>query len=118
VATRVAWRRAARLPARRRTTARSAGRAELPYRIGPQRRDCSPIPNLPTPSLDARSFYHVERLAQSFPSFIDRVHLRDEGEILSGSIKPTHVMAVMRRDRSIQPRVWKHLTPYFCVRGP
>src|SRR5262249_4013701 len=28
---------------------------------------CSPIPNLPAPSLDARSFYHVERLAQSFP---------------------------------------------------
>src|SRR5215469_15470064 len=33
---------------------------------------CSPIPNLPTPSLDARSFYHVERLAQSFPSALVR----------------------------------------------
>src|SRR5215469_9516703 len=32
---------------------------------------CSPIPNLPTPSLDARSFYHVERLAQSFPRWHD-----------------------------------------------
>jgi SAM-dependent methyltransferase len=49
-------------------------------------------------------------------SFIDRVHLRDEAEILSGSIKPTHLMAVMRRDPSVQPRVWKHLTPDFCVR--
>jgi hypothetical protein len=28
---------------------------------------CSPIPNLPAPSLDALLFYHVERLAQSFP---------------------------------------------------
>jgi hypothetical protein len=29
---------------------------------------CSPIPNLPALSLDALLFYHVERLAQSFPS--------------------------------------------------
>src|SRR4029453_7631709 len=28
---------------------------------------CSPILNLPTPSLDALLFYHVERLTQSFP---------------------------------------------------
>src|SRR5215831_2804522 len=28
---------------------------------------CSPIPNLPTPSLDVLRFYHSERLAQSFP---------------------------------------------------
>jgi hypothetical protein len=28
---------------------------------------CSPIPHLPALSLDALLFYHVERLAQSFP---------------------------------------------------
>lgn len=30
-------------------------------------------------------------------SFIDRVHLRDEREILAGRIPPTHMMAVMRQ---------------------
>jgi hypothetical protein len=28
------------------------------------------------------------------------------------------MMAVMRRDRAITPRVWRHLTPAFCVRDP
>jgi SAM-dependent methyltransferase len=49
-------------------------------------------------------------------TFVDRVHLRDEAEILAGTIKPTHAMAVMRRNRSARPHVWKHLTPEFCVR--
>ena len=48
--------------------------------------------------------------------FIDRVHARDEQEILAGRIKPTHVLAVLRRDRTARPVIWKHLTPEFCVR--
>lgn len=51
-------------------------------------------------------------------NFIDRVHARDESEILTGHIKPTHALAAMRRDRSIQPLVWRHLTPQFCLRVP
>ncbi|MEO6076074.1 MAG: class I SAM-dependent methyltransferase [Dokdonella sp.] len=49
-------------------------------------------------------------------NFIDRVHARDEDEILAGRIQPTHMLAVLRRDKSAQPVVWKHLTPKFSVR--
>lgn len=49
-------------------------------------------------------------------AFIDRVHARDEAELLAGVIKPTHMMAVMRQDRSVTPDTWLHLTPDFCVR--
>jgi SAM-dependent methyltransferase len=48
--------------------------------------------------------------------FIDRVHARDEAEMLAGTISPTHMLAVMRRDRSVKPIVWRHLTPEFCLR--
>lgn len=48
--------------------------------------------------------------------FIDRLHARDEQEMLAGRIKPTHMLAVLRRDRNAQPKVWQHLTPEFCVR--
>lgn len=47
--------------------------------------------------------------------FIDRVHARDEAEMLAGTIFPTHMLAVMRRDRSVKPLVWRHLTPEFCL---
>ncbi len=66
-----------------------------------------------------RSFgHHFDAGSEADRAFIDRVHARDEAEILAGRIKPTHMMAVMRRDRSIAPRVWRHLTPAFCVRDP
>ena len=48
--------------------------------------------------------------------FIDRVHARDEEEILSGRIKPTHMFAAARRDGDVQTLVWRHLTPEFCAR--
>lgn len=50
--------------------------------------------------------------------FIDRVHARDEAEMLAGRIKPTHILAVMRRDRGVRPQTWLHMTPEFCVRHP
>lgn len=50
-------------------------------------------------------------------SFIDRVHARDEKELFSGTVKPTHMLAVMRRDRSATPVVRHHLTPQFCLRS-
>lgn len=50
--------------------------------------------------------------------FIDRIHARDEAGIMSGQVKPTHMLAVLCNDRSVQPAVWKHLTPEFCVRVP
>ncbi len=51
-------------------------------------------------------------------SFIDRVHLMDEQLIERGTIKPTHMTAVMRREPVLDTLTYKHLTPSFCVRWP
>ncbi len=51
-------------------------------------------------------------------AFVDRVHARDEAEILAGRVKPTHTLAVMVADRSREAATWRHLTPEFCVRRP
>lgn len=48
--------------------------------------------------------------------FIDRVHRRDEAEILAGNITPTHMMAVLVKDRAVACTHRAHLTPAFCVR--
>lgn len=48
---------------------------------------------------------------------IDRIHARDEQEIMNGTIKPTHMLAVMKNDQTVTPRTWKHLTPAFCERS-
>lgn len=50
-------------------------------------------------------------------NFVDRVHRRDEAEILAGNIKPTHMMAVMRRRPYDGECVYRAgLPPQFCMR--
>ena len=52
-------------------------------------------------------------------AFIDRVHARDEAEMLAGRIKPTHMMAVLRRRPYTGPRLHRPgLAPQQCVRRP
>jgi hypothetical protein len=51
-------------------------------------------------------------------AFIDRVHARDQEEILAGRLKPTHMTAVMHNKPFADRRCWQHLTPEFCVRRP
>lgn len=51
--------------------------------------------------------------------FIDRVHLRDEVELMAGTITPTHLIGTLRAGRTgATPRCWRNLTPEFCVRHP
>jgi len=50
-------------------------------------------------------------------NFIDRVHAIDELQIEKGAIKPTQMMAAMTKYPT-QMKVYKHLTPEFCVRWP
>ena len=39
--------------------------------------------------------------------------------MLAGALKPTNMMAVMRKHPyAVQPQIWLHLTPRFCVRMP
>lgn len=50
--------------------------------------------------------------------FIDRVHLRDEEEMLAGRVKPTIVMAVMGLDTPVPTQYLAPFSPQFCVRWP
>lgn len=74
--------------------------------------------NVVTPFVDRSFGHHFSAERDWDRDFIDRVHARDQAEIEAGHLKPTHMMAVMTNDRSTEPRVYKHLTPPFCLRRP
>jgi SAM-dependent methyltransferase len=50
--------------------------------------------------------------------FIDRIHARDEAEMLAGRIKPTHMLAVMHTGSPAPARIHRPFTPEFSVRWP
>lgn len=61
--------------------------------------------------------HHFDVNAQWDRDFIDRVHARDEAEIAAGRIKPTHLLAAMRkRGLGKGLRCLPGLTPEFCIR--
>jgi len=49
-------------------------------------------------------------------AFIDRVQALDQAEIESGHIKPTHMIAVMTKVKVGETKMYKHLSPQFCIR--
>ncbi len=74
--------------------------------------------NVIDPFVDRSFGHHFSADSAEDRALIDRIHARDVEEILAGRIKPTHMMAVMQRDRTLTPTCWRHLTPEFCVRRP
>lgn len=50
--------------------------------------------------------------------FIDRVHARDDEGLLSGELKPTEMLAVLRVVDTDTQLLHPRLTPEFCVRRP
>lgn len=73
--------------------------------------------NLIDPFIDRGFGPHFDPEKEWDRGFIDRVHQRDDAEIQTGTIKPTHMLAAMR----VKP--WQgecvhraNLTPEFCVR--
>lgn len=77
--------------------------------------------NLIDPFIDRSFGPHFDANLERDRTFIDRVQARDEAEILAGNITPTHMLAALRRKsnasgKTPEPRIWKHLTPAFCVR--
>lgn len=72
--------------------------------------------NVIDPFIDRGIGHHFDAEGSWDRDFIDRVHARDEAEILAGHIKPTHILAVLCNDRSAQPQIRAHLTPRFCLR--
>jgi SAM-dependent methyltransferase len=51
-------------------------------------------------------------------NFIDRVHERDEAEMRAGTIKPTHMLAVLQKEAPERMRYLKPMTPEFSIRTP
>jgi SAM-dependent methyltransferase len=49
-------------------------------------------------------------------AFIDRVHELDAAEIDSGRLKPTHILAAMKKTPVARTLMYKHLSPEFCIR--
>ena len=49
-------------------------------------------------------------------SFIDFVAGLDDHLIEIGKLKPTQMIAAIVKDKTVSPKVYKHLTPEFCVR--
>jgi SAM-dependent methyltransferase len=50
--------------------------------------------------------------------FIDFVAGFDDYFIESGKIKPTQMLAAMRKTEKTSPKIYKHLTPAYCIRSP
>lgn len=66
-----------------------------------------------------RSFGHNFNVQADWDrNFIDRIHARDDAEIIAGRIKPTHMFAVMGNERSSDPYFLGGLDPESCVRHP
>jgi SAM-dependent methyltransferase len=73
--------------------------------------------NVIDPFVD-RAFGHNFNPTEAWDrNFIDCVHRRDEDEIASGRIGPTHILAVMGKDPSVPITIHEPMTPEFCLRG-
>jgi SAM-dependent methyltransferase len=51
-------------------------------------------------------------------AFIDRIHEFDEHSIRSGALKPTHMMAVMKKNPVENPEYSRGFSPEYCIRDP
>lgn len=76
-----------------------------------------PYGNVIDPFIDRAFGCHFDPAAAWDRSFIDEVNRRDEDEIASGGIKPTHIIAVVGNEFCAAPRFLEHLSPEFCVRA-
>lgn len=72
--------------------------------------------NVIDPFVDRAFGFNFDASASWDQHFIDDVHLRDEEEIASGHLKPTHLLAAVRNNADTQMIFREPLTPEFCVR--
>jgi len=72
--------------------------------------------NIIDPFIDRSFGHHFDAESAWDREFIDRVHARDEEEIASGRITPTHMMAVMCIGEVSQCLQRGHLSPSYCMR--
>jgi SAM-dependent methyltransferase len=75
--------------------------------------------NVIDPFIDRGFGGHFDAESARDRDLIDRIHARDEAEMLTGAVKPTHLMAVMRGlPYTGTTRVWRHMTPQHSLRLP
>ena len=78
-----------------------------------------PFANIVTVFIDRAFGHNFDASATWDRDFIDRVHAADEEAILAGTIKPTQMLAVMKKHPVEKMRL-RHprLTPEYCIRTP
>jgi SAM-dependent methyltransferase len=74
--------------------------------------------NIIDPFVDRAFGHNFDASAEWDRNFIDRVHERDEQEMLAGRIKPVHMEAVVRKQPCEAMQFHAPFTPEFCVRWP
>ena len=73
--------------------------------------------NVIDPFVDRAFGFNFDAAESWDRGFIDDVHRRDEEEILSGRLKPTHILAVVGNNFDIPAKFQGPLTPESCVRN-
>jgi SAM-dependent methyltransferase len=74
--------------------------------------------NIILPFVDRVFGQHFDVANERDTAFIDRVHARDEAEMLAGRIKPTNMLAVMSLDKNAVCRHRPGLPVLHCLRIP
>lgn len=77
-----------------------------------------PFANVVTVFIDRPFGHNFDAEGEWDRDFIDRVHARDDAAILSGEIKPTQMLAVLRNQAVETTLLHPGLTPEFCIRKP
>lgn len=75
-----------------------------------------PYGNVIDPFIDRGFGHHFDPASEWDLSFIDEVHRRDEAELASGRIKPTHMIAIVANEPSTAPQI--SVSPESCLRSP
>jgi SAM-dependent methyltransferase len=75
-----------------------------------------PFANIVTVFIDRPFGHNFNAEGEWDRDFIDRVHARDEEAMLSGLIKPTQMMAVLKKGAEATRLAHPVLTPQFCMR--
>lgn len=73
--------------------------------------------NVIDPFIDRGFGHHFDPSNPRDLAFIDKVHARDEAEMAAGTIKPTHMLAVLSIDPGVTCRYRGNLSPRASVRS-
>ncbi len=77
-----------------------------------------PFANVIDPFIDRGFGHHFDANAEWDCDFIDRVHARDTAELIAGTIKPTHLIAVLTKTPPTRRRWRPGFSPQSCIRDP